>query len=285
MTTISLDCSETDHKSIDILLTRDAFDDSNSSASLIKISDFGLSRFIDPSAPLLTTRCGSESYAAPELVTGRPYDGRETDAWACGVVLYALVTRRLPFDAMNPANGLKSDEGHGESSRRPKGPRRDERAERRSLLMRIANGQYSWPDLPERTSPRNGDSELKGTELARSAGVRRVVGRLLVRDPRKRAKLAQLWEDEWMNGEGAPSAPVLPEYPGSADQASKSPMEASVSQAWDVVDDSWDDDLEGDGEEFDDLEEYEEDGQDEDGVLVDEHNIAGSVACQELMPP
>ncbi|KIK59099.1 hypothetical protein GYMLUDRAFT_169952, partial [Collybiopsis luxurians FD-317 M1] len=62
---------------------------------LIKLTDFGLSRFIDPARPLLTTRCGSEAYAAPELGGGGAggaggYDARETDAWACGVVLYTL---------------------------------------------------------------------------------------------------------------------------------------------------------------------------------------------------
>ncbi|KAI0093832.1 kinase-like domain-containing protein [Irpex rosettiformis] len=285
-----------DIKLENILLTRDVFTDPTSTSPLIKISDFGLSRFIDPSSPLLTTRCGSESYAAPELVTGRPYDGRETDAWACGVVMYALVTRRLPFDAMNPPNGdgggaLKTDEGHGqgtgmEGGKRPKGPRRDERSERRALLMRIANGQYSWPELPKSSSSSESETEPRGLELVRSEGVRRVVGRLLVRDPRKRAKVAQLWEDEWMNGEGAPSAPVLPEYPASAAQAvqdaAKSPLASSVSEAWDVGDkDVWDEDMED--EEFDDEEVDEE--EEEDGVLVDEHDIAGSVACQEVLPP
>ncbi|KAG7453134.1 kinase-like protein, partial [Guyanagaster necrorhizus] len=61
---------------------------------LIQLTDFGLSRFIDPSHPMLTTRCGSEAYAAPELVItgGRfsGYDARETDAWACGVALYEI---------------------------------------------------------------------------------------------------------------------------------------------------------------------------------------------------
>ncbi|PPQ83027.1 hypothetical protein CVT26_012065, partial [Gymnopilus dilepis] len=42
---------------------------------LIKLTDFGLSRFVElhpatGDAELLTTRCGSEAYAAPELVTG-----------------------------------------------------------------------------------------------------------------------------------------------------------------------------------------------------------------------
>lgn len=52
-----------------------------------------------PESPLLTTRCGSEDYAAPEILLGQPYDGRFTDAWALGVLLYALMEGRLPFDA------------------------------------------------------------------------------------------------------------------------------------------------------------------------------------------
>lgn len=68
---------------------------------LITLTDLGLSKRIPepPASPLLTTRCGSEDYAAPELLLGQPYDGRLTDAWALGVLLYALVEGRLPFDA------------------------------------------------------------------------------------------------------------------------------------------------------------------------------------------
>ncbi|KAI0818659.1 kinase-like domain-containing protein [Irpex lacteus] len=242
-----------DLKLENILLTRDAFDDSSSPAPLIKISDFGLSRFIDPSAPSSPLAVAQN----PTPLLNSSLDVRTTVAKQ---TLGRAESSSMLFRTRGMVKGQETQ-----------GPRRDERAERRSLLMRIANGQYSWPNLPDTTSSRIGDSELKGTDLARSEGVRRVVGRLLVRDPRKRAKLAQLWEDEWMNGEGAPSAPVLPEYPGSAAQviadASKSPVEARRC------------------DEFDDLEEYEEDGDGEDGVLVDEHNIAGSVACQELMPP
>jgi len=73
----------------------------SNSQPLITLTDLGLSRRIPqpPESPLLTTRCGSEDYAAPELLLGQPYDGRSTDAWALGVLLYALMEGRLPFDA------------------------------------------------------------------------------------------------------------------------------------------------------------------------------------------
>lgn len=68
---------------------------------LLTLTDLGLGRRIPdpPESPLLTTRCGSEDYAAPEILLGQPYDGRNTDAWALGVLLYALMEGRLPFDA------------------------------------------------------------------------------------------------------------------------------------------------------------------------------------------
>ncbi|KAK4100131.1 kinase-like protein [Parathielavia hyrcaniae] len=65
--------------------------------SVITLTDLGLSRRIAPDEKL-ETRCGSDDYAAPEVIMGQPYDGRATDAWSLGVLLYALLEARLPFD-------------------------------------------------------------------------------------------------------------------------------------------------------------------------------------------
>ncbi|KAE8265113.1 hypothetical protein A4X09_0g6762 [Tilletia walkeri] len=81
---------------------------------LLKLTDFGLSRFIDPATPHLETRCGSEEYAAPELIMGRRYDGRKTDAWALGVVGYALLTGSLPF--LEDLPGSNAGAGSGSSA-------------------------------------------------------------------------------------------------------------------------------------------------------------------------
>jgi len=87
---------------------------------IIALTDLGLSRPYDPSSPLLTTRCGSTDYAAPEIMLGQPYDGRATDSWALGVILYCLLESRLPFDPPPEA-------------RRPG-----------RIAHRIAMGQWKW---------------------------------------------------------------------------------------------------------------------------------------------
>ena len=66
----------------------------------IKIADFGLANFLED-GNFLDTSCGSPNYAAPEVISGRMYAGPEVDVWSCGVILYALLCGRLPFDDEN----------------------------------------------------------------------------------------------------------------------------------------------------------------------------------------
>ncbi|KAL6959099.1 CBL-interacting serine/threonine-protein kinase 1 [Sarracenia purpurea var. burkii] len=69
----------------------------------IKISDFGLSALPQHfrGDGLLHTTCGSPNYVAPEILANRGYDGATSDAWSCGVILYAILTGSLPFDDRN----------------------------------------------------------------------------------------------------------------------------------------------------------------------------------------
>lgn len=64
----------------------------------IKIADFGMAALHQSPDHKLKTSCGSPHYAAPELIRGVNYRGDKVDIWSMGVILYATLCGRLPFD-------------------------------------------------------------------------------------------------------------------------------------------------------------------------------------------
>ena len=65
--------------------------------SLVKLGDYGLSKFISCSRRSgQTESVGTVHYMAPEIAHGRY--GREIDIYALGVILYEMLTGRVPFD-------------------------------------------------------------------------------------------------------------------------------------------------------------------------------------------
>jgi BR serine/threonine kinase len=62
----------------------------------IKISDFGFSRWMRQNTT--TTPCGSPLCVAPEVFSGRPYNGCSADVWSTGVVFFVLMCGRYPFE-------------------------------------------------------------------------------------------------------------------------------------------------------------------------------------------
>ena len=61
-----------------------------------KLIDFGISRTYTLDK-LITTPCGTASYAPPEMHRGEEYYGLLSDVWSAGVLLYAMVFGYLPF--------------------------------------------------------------------------------------------------------------------------------------------------------------------------------------------
>ncbi|OBT54237.1 hypothetical protein VE04_06472 [Pseudogymnoascus sp. 24MN13] len=64
----------------------------------IKIADFGMAALQQTPEHRLVTSCGSPHYAAPEVIKAVPYRGDKVDVWSMGIILYATLSGRLPFD-------------------------------------------------------------------------------------------------------------------------------------------------------------------------------------------
>ena len=45
----------------------------------------------------LTKKVGTIHYMAPEVHFGRPYEGQKVDMFAAAIILFQMVTKRLPF--------------------------------------------------------------------------------------------------------------------------------------------------------------------------------------------
>ncbi|KAJ1702979.1 hypothetical protein LUZ63_002758 [Rhynchospora breviuscula] len=70
------------------------------SHGVLKVSDFGLSALAHVREDgLLRTACGTPNYVAPEVLSDKGYDGRASDIWSCGVILFVLLAGYLPFEA------------------------------------------------------------------------------------------------------------------------------------------------------------------------------------------
>jgi eukaryotic-like serine/threonine-protein kinase len=71
--------------------------------AVVKVADFGLARAVeasaeDPGGRLMATA----AYVAPELVTDNRADPR-TDVYAAGIVLFEMLTGRVPYDGDRPS--------------------------------------------------------------------------------------------------------------------------------------------------------------------------------------
>ena len=61
-----------------------------------KLIDWGLAAFCHPGVQL-TAFCGSPSYAPPEIIAHRPYNGLAADVWSLGVLFFGMLVGHLPF--------------------------------------------------------------------------------------------------------------------------------------------------------------------------------------------
>ncbi|KAB8295012.1 hypothetical protein EYC80_006959 [Monilinia laxa] len=120
----------------------------------IKIADFGMAALHQGPDHKLRTSCGSPHYAAPELIGGHKYRGDKVDIWSMGVILYASLCGRLPFDV----------EGVG-----------NDRERLNPLLSKIRKGDYEM-----------------APEFTKDAA--NLIWRILQVNPKDRIALDQIWK-------------------------------------------------------------------------------------------
>jgi len=100
-----------DLKPENIMMLRRETDDDGKSGDLVKVCDFSIAHLSParsphggPQAPALTLQgfvVGTPAYMSPEQTLGEPIDAR-SDIYAAGVLLFQLLTGRLPFVAESP---------------------------------------------------------------------------------------------------------------------------------------------------------------------------------------
>jgi len=77
-----------------------------SGGDFVKVVDFGLAKMLvaETQVPSITSPgivCGTPEYMSPEQARGDPLDGR-SDLYGVGVILFQLLTGKLPFEAESP---------------------------------------------------------------------------------------------------------------------------------------------------------------------------------------
>ncbi len=115
----------------------------------VKLLDFGIAKHLDAiDAPVERTRTGlrlmTPAYAAPEQIRGESI-GIQTDVYALGVILYELLTGRLPFDleGLTPADAMSAI-----TDRVPERPSALARRTPADAAVRArSSGHASWAEL------------------------------------------------------------------------------------------------------------------------------------------
>ena len=64
----------------------------------LKLGDFGLATRLEFEGEKKRTICGTPNYIAPEVLDGKVGHSYEVDVWSLGVIIYAMLIGKPPFE-------------------------------------------------------------------------------------------------------------------------------------------------------------------------------------------
>ena len=80
-------------------------------SGLVKLGDFGVAKGLKTSKEKAQTAIGTPYYLSPEIINNKPYDTK-SDIWSLGVLLYQMMTFKMPFNAQSlPLLSIKINRG------------------------------------------------------------------------------------------------------------------------------------------------------------------------------
>lgn len=126
----------------------------------LRIADFGFAKKVNRNGRL-KSRCGTPAYVAPEICVGVEY-GKGVDVWSCGVILYLLLSGKIPFTV-----------------KRKPGKKHDLKA----LFLKIRAADYVFEDQ---------DWDMI------SMSAKQLIARMLTVDPKRRITLQDALKSPWM---------------------------------------------------------------------------------------
>ncbi|KAF8109536.1 hypothetical protein N665_0094s0008 [Sinapis alba] len=98
---------------------------------VVKVADFGVAR-VKAQTGVMTAETGTYRWMAPEVIEHKPYD-HKADVFSYGIVLWELLTGKLPYEYMTP---LQAAVGVVQKGLRPKIPKKTH-PKMRELMERL----------------------------------------------------------------------------------------------------------------------------------------------------
>lgn len=136
----------------------------------LKVTDFGLSKVHTSNNRVMsTTYVGTKGYQAPELLMNRRYTNA-MDIFSCGVILFIMLTGYPPFEQSDP--------------------------QKDNWYKYIATERYEkfWK---------------KHRDCGVPTAARHIIQRMVCYQPLKRAKMKEIFDDDWVKGEKLQGAALV----------------------------------------------------------------------------